>query len=434
MNNDDYRQNHSGDEQYPYSSYYEGSSYTFNDGKKKKKHSAGPVFLLSLVLIVASAAVMLRRYDFQLDRDPESGSWSFSMSDSHGQTSVEASTPQSQPDSSTASSGHSSQMIAAPTGDGTVMNITGLNSSAQELTLQEIYKKVAPSVVGVSCSTGSSSSTGTGIIMSEDGYIITNYHVIDDSVSITVELNAGDQYKASLVGGDETSDLAVIKIDVHSLPAAEFGDDQQLEVGDEVAAIGNPLGLELKGTLTNGIVSAINRDITMNGRSMTLIQTNAALNAGNSGGPLINNYGQVVGINTMKLSSYLSSVEGLGFAIPISLAKPIVDELISQGYVTGRPAIGITGQDVTSRASLYYRIPGGVMIKSVQPGTDAEAKGIMAGDIITAANGTAVSTMDELNAIKAGFVAGDIITLTIYRSGEVFDIDVALVDAATLEN
>lgn len=432
MNNDDYRQEHNGDEQYPYSSYYEGSSYTFNDGAKKKKHGAGPILLLALVLIVASAVMMLRRYDFQLNH--EEGGWSFSVSDNKSQSGTESQSTQPQSEAPADPNLQGSQLMAAPTGDGTVMTITGLDPDAEELSLQQIYKKVAPSVVGLSCLGKNSGSTGTGIIMSADGYIITNYHVIDDSISITVELEDGNQYQASLVGGDETSDLAVIKIEASGLPAAEFGDDRQLEVGDEVAAIGNPLGLELKGTLTNGIVSAINRDISMDGRSMTLIQTNAALNAGNSGGPLINSYGQVVGVNTMKLSSYLSSVEGLGFAIPISLAKPIVDELINQGYVTGRPAIGITGQDVTSRASIYYRIPGGILIREVRTGTDAEAKGIMAGDIITAANGTPVSTMDELNAIKAGFVAGDTITLTIYRNGESFDVDVALVDAATLEN
>ena len=203
------------------------------------------------------------------------------------------------------------------------------------LSLQEIYQKMNPSVVSIVSTLRSGTATGTGIIMSENGYIITTHHVIEGAYQLAVLTYDDTQYTAELIGSDAISDLAVLKIEAEGLTAAEFGDSDALRVGDSVVAIGDPLGIQLRGTMTNGIISAINRDLTVEDRKMTLIQTNAALNNGNSGGPLINCYGQVIGINTMKMSSYYSSasVEGLGFAIPVSVAKPIIDELIENGYV-----------------------------------------------------------------------------------------------------
>ena len=186
--------------------------------------------------------------------------------------------------------------------------------------------------------------------------------------------------------------------------------------------------------MTNGIISAINRDLTVGDRTMTLIQTNAALNNGNSGGPLINCYGQVIGINTVKMSSYYSAsatVEGLGFAIPISVAKPIIDELIENGYVAGRPAIGISGDSLPSYYRTYYRLPEGVYVTSVNEGSDAKAKGIREGDIVTAINGERISSIDELNTVKNQYAAGDEVTLTVYRSGTYYEVTVTLIDQAT---
>ena len=186
--------------------------------------------------------------------------------------------------------------------------------------------------------------------------------------------------------------------------------------------------------MTNGIISAINRDLTVGDRTMTLIQTNAALNNGNSGGPLINCYGQVIGINTVKMSSYYTAsatVEGLGFAIPISVAKPIIDELIENGYVAGRPAIGISGDSLPTYYRAYYRLPDGVYVTSVNDGSDAKAKGIREGDIVTAINGEAISSIDDLNTIKNQYAAGAEVTLTIYRSGAYYEVTVTLVDQAT---
>ena len=302
------------------------------------------------------------------------------------------------------------------------------------LSLQEIYTAVIDSVVSISSATSGGTATGTGILMSSDGYIITNHHVIKGAAVILVLDNSGNQYEAQIVGSDETSDLAVLKVEATGLKPAEFGNSAVLRVGDSVVAIGDPLGTQLRGTMTNGIISAINRDLTVNDRKMTLIQTNAALNNGNSGGPLINCYGQVIGINTIKMSSYYSSsasVEGLGFAIPINSAKPIIDELIEKGYVSGRPAIGISSDTLPIAFRIYYNLPSGVYVASVSPGSDAAAKGIAKGDIITAINGTEVSTLDELNTVKNQFVAGDTVTLTVYRSGQYYDVDVRLVDQVT---
>lgn len=327
-------------------------------------------------------------------------------------------------------------------GSGTKLNIVSSQESSDTtfsdeedaLCLQDIYSSVIDSVVSISSMTSSGTSSGTGIIMSSDGYVITNHHVITGALVISVLTNDNQEFEAALVGSDEMSDLAVLKIDARGLQAAEFGDSSKLRVGDSVVAIGDPLGVQLRGTMTNGIISAINRDLTVGDRTMTLIQTNAALNNGNSGGPLINCYGQVIGINTVKMSSYYTataSVEGLGFAIPISVAKPIIDELIENGYVAGRPAIGISGDSLPSYYRTYYRLPEGVYVTSVNEGSDAKAKGIREGDIVTAINGERISSIDELNTVKNQYVAGDEVTLTVYRSGTYYEVTVTLVDQAT---
>ena len=301
------------------------------------------------------------------------------------------------------------------------------------LSLQEIYRRCIGSVVSIVTVTPSGKASGTGIIMSEDGYVITNHHVIESAQAVSVLTSDNQEYAASVVGSDETSDLAVLKVEAEGLQAAEFGDSSVLQVGDSVAAIGDPLGTALRGTMTDGIISAINRDLTVNDRTMSLIQTNAALNNGNSGGPLINCYGQVIGINTMKMSNFYSlsaTVEGIGFAIPIDTAKPIIDELIEKGYVSGRPAIGIDGETLPATYRIYYRLPQGIYVTRVYRNSDAAAKGISEGDIITAINGVSVTTMEQLNRVKNQFTAGQTITLTIYRGGVSSDVEIILMDRA----
>ena len=302
---------------------------------------------------------------------------------------------------------------------------------AEGLSLQDIYEKTIGSVVSIVCMTGEGSSSGTGVILTASGYVVTNAHVVEGAREVTVLLSDERQFPAELVGSDSVSDLAVLHISAENLTPAEFGDSTVLRVGDSVVAIGDPLGIELRGTMTNGIVSAINRDVTTGGRTLTLIQTNAALNSGNSGGPLINCYGQVIGINTMKMGVFTSQsgTEGLGFAIPSTTVKEIADQLISQGYVSGRPSIGITGETVSSFYQLYYRLPSGLYITAVEPSSDAAAKGIEAGDILISLGDTRITTAEELSAALSAYDVGDTVRIVIFRSGRQYAADITLHEA-----
>ena len=276
-------------------------------------------------------------------------------------------------------------------------------------------------------------NSGTGIIMSADGYIITNHHVIENAQAVSVLTNDDKEYTAAIVGSDETSDLAVLKIEASGLQAAEFGDSSVLQVGDSVVAIGDPLGVTLRGTMTDGIISAINRDVNVDGYTMVLLQTTAALNSGNSGGALINDRGQVVGITNLKMRAYDNTVEGLGFAIPTTTVKTVVDALIAHGRVEGRPTIGITGYTVTEELAEEYGCPRGVAVQSVREGSDAQRQGVLPNDVIVAVNGETITDMDQLQAIKEGLAVGDVLTFRLWRGGHYLERDVALVDQYTLE-
>ena len=301
-------------------------------------------------------------------------------------------------------------------------------SQTEGLSLQDIYEKSIHSVVSIVCTAAEGTSSGTGVILTASGYVVTNAHVVEGAREVTVLLSDERQFQATLVGADSVSDLAVLHIDADSLIPAEFGDSTILRVGDSVVAIGDPLGIELRGTMTNGIVSAINRDVTTGGRTLTLIQTNAALNSGNSGGPLINCYGQVIGINTMKMGVFTSQsgTEGLGFAIPSSTVKEIADQLISQGYVSGRPSIGISGEEVSSFYQLYYRLPAGLYITHVEQGSDAAAKGIAEGDILISLGDQRITTAEDLTTALASYDVGDTVRIVIYRSGRQYAADITL--------
>ena len=284
---------------------------------------------------------------------------------------------------------------------------------------QEVYEKVLPSVVSITCSDGRSTSSGTGVIMDAGGYIITNAHVVEDAQVIRVLLTDGRELEAKCVGADVLSDLAVLRVGAGGLVPAVFGDSDKLRVGDEVVAIGDPLGVELRGTMTNGIISGINRDIKSGNRTLTLMQTTAALNTGNSGGPLVNCYGQVVGINTMKIGDYASEsgVEGLGFAIPITSVQTVLEQLANQGYVAGRPDLGITGQAISTFYQFYYRMPAGILITAVDEDSDAAIQGLRRGDILMTLDGKAVTTLDILEEITYASTVGDKIEATVYRDG-----------------
>ena len=295
---------------------------------------------------------------------------------------------------------------------------------------QDIYEKVMPSVVSITCYDGRTTSSGTGVVMDAGGYIITNAHVVEDALQIRVLLTDGRELDAKCVGSDMLSDLAVLRVSATGLIPAEFGDSDRLRVGDEVVAIGDPLGVELRGTMTNGIISGINRDIKSGNRTLTLMQTTAALNTGNSGGPLVNCYGQVVGINTMKMGDSMSAagVEGLGFAIPSSTVKDVVEQLIRQGYVSGRPDLGIEGESLSIFYQHYYRLPEGLYITAVEPGSSAYAKGVESGDILISLNGTAVSTMDQLNALVYAHEVGDTLEAVVYRGGQQYKLELLLTE------
>ena len=302
------------------------------------------------------------------------------------------------------------------------------------LDVTEISEKVGPSVVGVVNNqtitswwhggTIEQQGSGSGIIISKDGYIITNSHVIEGASSIDVVLSTGEEYDAKLIGQDVKTDLAVLKIEAKNLPAAELGKSSELKVGELAVAIGNPLGLEFQGSVTAGVISALNRTIDVEGRQYTLVQTDAAINPGNSGGPLVNRYGQIIGINTVKIST--SDTEGMGFAIPIDVAAPIVEELINHGYVSGRPQIGVGIREITEDMSKYYNLPIGVYVVSVSEGSGAEKAGILIGDVIIKADGKTVTNMDELNEVRDTHKAGETLKLDIVRSGKNMTVNVTL--------
>ena len=320
-------------------------------------------------------------------------------------------------------------------GIGVVPSPTGVANIPQQggLSLQEIYIRCIDSVVSISCVIPGGGATGTGVILTEDGYIVTNAHVVENAVAIQVILNDEQVLDAALIGADEISDLAVLKVDVHGLRPAELGDSGALRVGDAVVAFGDPLGISLRGTMTDGIISGINRDITMNGRDMTLIQTTAALNEGNSGGPLINCYGQVIGINTMKIGDYMSAagVEGLGFAIPSVTVREIVDQLIDQGYVSGRPDLGLEGQGVSLLHQLYGRLPQGMYITYVDPDSSAAQVGLQAGDVLMSLDGVRITGADSYEAQLYTYAVGDTVTALIYRDGRQYEVKLTVTEAGT---
>ena len=307
-----------------------------------------------------------------------------------------------------------------------------------------VAQKVLPSVVGIKVEysvssifnknmTSTAEAEGSGIIISEDGYILTNNHIINSSSSssfyevgeankVTITLyNDETEYEGTIVGTDEQTDLAVIKIDKTGLTAATLGDSASVQVGEFTMAVGNPLGMQ--SSVSSGMISAVNRKVTSDGITFTLIQTDTAINSGNSGGALVNSKGEVIGINTLKISG--SGVEGMGFAIPINSAKPIYEQLIQYNKVK-RPYIGISGRDLDERTAKANDLVVGIYILSIDEFSAAEKAGLRIGDVVTSLDGKKVTTMDELNEIKNTYNIGDEITLTIYRNGNEKEIKLTL--------
>ena len=314
------------------------------------------------------------------------------------------------------------------------------SSHGEALSLQEIYKQCSPFIVAISAyqnEKGSSYAYGTGVLFTADGYIVTNSHIVEGSCKATVTLWDDTEYEARLVGNDSRSDVAVLKIEGKDLPFCSFAVSDGLQVGDEVIAIGNPLGSTFRSTMTNGIITGIDRDINYNGTTLTLIQTNAALNEGNSGGALINSYGQVIGITNMKMSNRYSGVtiEGVGFAIPSATVKTMADSILKNGKVLGRPALGITVGAIPVEAAEQYKLPEGLYVSSVNPASDCAAKGLREGDVITRVNGREAHETADVVDLIADMQVGDTLRLTVFRSdrkggGETMELTVKLMDTS----
>lgn len=401
-------------------------SYRTGSTQPPKKHRGMIALLLVLMIFlcgIASALGLLNvRLFSQLSQDDgEGGALSFVPSDG----------------SNSGTSGNSQQNNMTPDSNAPELTLKdtpqGVENIPQTggLSLQSIYEKNIPSVVSISCTFSNGTGSGTGVVLSENGYLITNSHVVAGATAIEVQFTDESTMVATLVGADPVSDLAVLYVAATGLTPAEFGDSNSLRVGDSVVAIGDPLGAEFRGTMTDGIVSAINREVQTGNRTMTLIQTNAALNSGNSGGPLINCYGQVVGINTMKIGAFSDSagVEGLGFAIPSATVKEIVDQLLQKGYVSGRPDLGITGESVSEAYQLYYRLPAGVLVREVSENGAADKAGILPGDIILAIDNNRTADIDRLNNCLYAYNAGDTVNLTLYRSRRQITVSLTLQEA-----
>lgn len=446
--NDPYGVNGGAQQGYSNQQNYTEYSFAGNQGqnefsyqpKKKKKSRKALNAILAVLCVCAVGASSIVGYSLVTER---TGSGSSESSETRT-----SQIKQSGSDTKTSASSRDASNL--PT-------IEQLATPDDAMSIPDIVNKVSPSVVGISCITDNAQVSGTGIVMSEDGYIITNAHVVEGASAISVvmtdsttdtEETSDDSSKsvaeqivenqnkddsednnitAELIGMDTQTDLAVLKIDAAGLTPAEFGTSGEIQVGEVAIVIGNPLGFDLANTVTSGIISATDRTLTIEDRTMNLIQTDASINSGNSGGPLINAYGQVIGITSAKVSSTYG--EGLGFAIPIDEAKEIVDDLIQYGYVKGRPTLGISGENITSFYAQYYNVPQGFIVRSVESGSAAEEAGIKVNDMIVGIEGQLISSIEEFNEIKSKYKAGDTISVSVYRDSNIVDLDVTLGEA-----
>ena len=302
-----------------------------------------------------------------------------------------------------------------------------------QMSMSEVYASNVNSVVSINVSattnyfgqTVQTAASGTGFLITEDGYILTNHHVVSDASSVEVTLYNGETYDATVIGSDEDYDIAVLKIDVTGATPVVLGDSSKVSIGESVAAVGNPLG-ELTFSMSEGIVSCVNRAINVDGTPFNMIQVDCSINPGNSGGPLFNSYGEVIGIVSAKYSSYSNTtVEGIGFAIPINDVVSLVKDIMTNGYVSNKAYLGATIGTLTSGMAQQYRydISQGAFVYSVEDGSPAAAAGLQLGDVITAIDGTEITSLEDLTAAKKGYAAGDTSTLTVYRQGETITLE-----------
>lgn len=409
----------------------QGSFNEFYYSPKKPKASKGKKALTAIVAVLSVIAIgttSIVGYTLITGNNPvASGSSTSSESDTSSKSKKDS------------SSGDDTSSAVDRTN---LPTIAQLSTPKDAMSIPDIVTKVSPSVVGIQSILSNGTATGTGIVMSSDGYIITNAHVVEGGKSVSVLLPksyAKDQntkeeeltYKATIVGKDTQTDIAVLKIDKTDLAACEFGKSSEIKVGEVSIVIGNPLGFSLANSVTSGIISAKDRVLQIEDRTMTLLQTDASINNGNSGGPLINAYGQVIGITSAKVSNTYG--EGLGFAIPIDDAMPIIQSLMQDGYVK-RPSLGVTGRNVSATYAEYYDLPRGYMVTSVTKGSGAEKAGVQKNDIIIGINDTTITTLAELNAVKNKCKVGDTVKLTVYRDGKMVDLKVTLDEAKNSED
>lgn len=426
MENNNWYNNNSGN--YSYSS--DGG---YDNGKRKKGVTIGQLIACLLVVALISGGLGVYFSDSIVNRNqpaPESGSMIVEEPNGSNQPQPEAATPAPQ----TEQPGAASDKLT-------------ISDANKEANTTSIVQNCMASVVGVYMSESTTTFTGeteeqdtgagSGVIITTDGYIVTNNHVVAGLGNISVYLQDGTKYPATLIGTDNFSDLAIIKIEAENLPAATLGNSVNTAVGTTVYAIGNPLGL-FTSSVSRGIISGLDRTITIDGVSMTLMQTDAAVNPGNSGGGLFNAEGELIGVVNAKTASV--DVEGLGFAIPIDSAKPIISDLMDKGYVTGRPYIGIGMQDVSLRYgngsnygynyfdpfSFFNSYVTRVQVMSVEEGSAAEAGGMLVNDIITAVDGKEISGTSQLAAMLYEYKVGDTVTITVLRGNETKDLTIVL--------
>ena len=426
MENNNWYNNNSGN--YSYSS--DGG---YDNGKRKKGVTIGQLIACLLVVALISGGLGVYFSDSIVNRNqpaPESGSMIVEEPNGSNQPQPDAATPVPQ----TEQPGAASDKLT-------------ISDANKEANTTSIVQNCMASVVGVYMSESTTTFTGeteeqdtgagSGVIITTDGYIVTNNHVVEGLGNISVYLQDGTKYPATLIGTDNFSDLAIIKIEAENLPAATLGNSVNTAVGTTVYAIGNPLGL-FTSSVSRGIISGLDRTITIDGVSMTLMQTDAAVNPGNSGGGLFNAEGELIGVVNAKTASV--DVEGLGFAIPIDSAKPIISDLMDKGYVTGRPYIGIGMQDVSLRYgngsnygynyfdpfSFFNSYVTRVQVMSVEEGSAAEAGGMLVNDIITAVDGKEISGTSQLAAMLYEYKVGDTVTITVLRGNETKDLTIVL--------
>ena len=405
-------------------------NYNQNEHKNpKKKNGVGGRMVALLVAVALVASIGGSALTTVINKNEEANA---KAQETMSAQTVEPAQDDSQ-DTATENSSYSLEKSALP-------KSLSSNDTGKSLTPKEVYAMNVNATVGIATQittnvwgqVASASASGSGFILTSDGYVVTNNHVVEGATSVTVKLYNGDEYDAEVIGTDEMNDVALLKIDATGLQAVTIGDSDQIEVGEEVIAIGNPLG-ELTFTMTAGVVSALDREVTMsNNVTMNLIQTDCAINSGNSGGALFNLYGEVIGITNAKYSGSSgsgASIDNIGFAIPINSVRSIVDSIIEKGYVA-KPYIGVMVADVSDEAK-NYGPPAGAAVASVTEGGPADKAGLQANDIITAVDGTEISGKSDLSSIIADHAAGDKLTLSVYRQGQTLTLTVEIGEQTT---